>query len=368
MTIGLPKEIKTGESRVGLTPQGVKELVGKGHQVYVQQQAGAESGFADKEYVAAGAQMVATLDEVYAVAEMIVKVKEPIEPEYKLIRPGQLLFAYFHLASDETLTREMMASGATCLAYETVRAKDGSLPLLIPMSEIAGRMAIQEGVRFLEKPQGGKGILISGVPGVKPAKVLILGAGMVGTRAAQTAAGMGADVTIVDISLSRLRELDAVLPGNVKTLYSSQHNIEQELAESDLVIGSALIPGARCPYLVTKEMMKQVAAGTVFVDVAIDQGGCFETSHPTTHENPVYEVDGVLHYAVTNIPGAVPRTSTWALTNASLPYVLKLAEKGWKTACKEDSGLALGLNIVNGKIAYKQIADLYREPVATMEW
>lgn len=362
MIIGLPKEIKTNESRVGLTPSGVKELVERGHTVYVQRNAGCESGFENEEYEAAGASLLATGDEVYEVAEMIVKVKEPVEPEYGLIKPGQLIFTYFHLASSESLTRAMVASKAVCLAYETVRAADGSLPLLIPMSEIAGRMSVQEGVRFLEKPQGGKGILVGGVPGVKPAKVLILGAGVVGTHAAQTAAGMGADVTIADISLPRLRYLDEILPKNVRTIYSSRHAIESELATCDLVIGSVLIPGARCPHLVTKEMLTLVSKGTVFVDVAIDQGGCFETSHPTTHAHPVYEVEGVLHYAVANIPGAVPCTSTKALTNASLPYVLQLAGKGWREACREDPGLALGLNVVDGKITCQEVAELYEMP------
>lgn len=366
MKIGLPREIKTNESRVGLTPSGVKELVERGHSVYVQQNAGCESGFSDPEYEAAGASILLTLEAVYGIAEMIVKVKEPIEQEYGLIKPGQLIFTYFHLASDEGLTRAMMASGAVCLAYETVRAADGSLPLLIPMSEIAGKMSVQAGVRFLEKPQGGKGVLIGGVPGVKPAKVLVLGAGIVGTHAAQTAAGMGADVTIADISLPRLRHLDEILPKNVRTVYSSRHTLEKELAVSDLVIGSVLIPGARCPHLVTREMLKLVPKGTVFVDVAIDQGGCFETSRPTTHTDPVYEVDGVLHYAVANIPGAVPCTSTGALTNASLPYVLKLAEKGWKEACREDAGLALGLNVVDGKITCKEVAELYEIPYSPL--
>ncbi len=359
MNIGLPKEIKNNESRVGLTPAGVKELTDRGHAVYVQRNAGFESGFPDEEYVGAGAILLDFLAEVYSIADMIVKVKEPVAQEYPLIKPGQLLFAYFHLASDEALTGAMIKSKAVCLAYETVRAADGSLPLLVPMSEIAGRMAVQQGIRFMEKPQGGKGMLIGGVPGVKPAKVLILGAGVVGTNAAQTAAGMGADVTITDISLTRLRYLDDALPKNVKTLYSSRYNIEKELAVSDLVIGSVLIPGARCPHLITRDMLKLVPKGTVFVDVAIDQGGCFETSHPTTHAEPIYEVDGVLHYAVANIPGAVAYTSTLALTNATLPYVLKLADKGWKEACRQDPGLALGLNVIDGEIACKEVADLY---------
>ncbi len=367
MIIGLPQEIKNNENRVGLTPPGVKELVERGHTVYVQPNAGLESGFTNEEYTAAGATLLDTLEEIYRQADMIVKVKEPIEKEYPLLRPGQLIFTYFHLASDEKLTRAMIASESVCLAYETVRGQDGSLPLLIPMSEIAGRMSVQEGVHFLEKPHGGKGILIGGVPGVPPAKVLVLGAGIVGTHAAQTAAGMGADVTVADVSLSRLRYLNEVLPKNVRTLYSSRHAIEKELAVSDLVIGSVLIPGARCPHLITKDMLRLISKGSVLVDVAIDQGGCFETSRPTTHTDPVYEVEGILHYAVANIPGAVPRTSTLALTNATLPYVLKLADKGWKQACEEDPGLALGLNVVAGKVTCEEVAEVFRlpfEPIA----
>ncbi|MBP1614040.1 MAG: alanine dehydrogenase [Bacteroidetes bacterium] len=359
MIIGIPKEIKNNENRVGMTPAGVREMAKKGHTMYVQHTAGVGSGFTDEEYVAAGATILATIEEVYSTAEMIVKVKEPIEPEYKLIKKGQLLFTYFHFASDEELTHAMIASGAICLAYETVKKADGSLPLLIPMSEVAGRMAVQEGARFLEKPQGGKGILLGGVPGVKPAKVLILGAGVVGTHAAMLAAGAGADVTITDISLPRLRYLSEVLPKNVKTLYSSEHNIKAELPSTNLVVGSVLIPGDKAPHLITKEMLKLMQPGTVMVDVAIDQGGCFETSHATSHSEPIYIVDGIVHYAVANIPGAVPYTSTLALTNASLPYAIALAGKGWRTACKEDAALAAGLNVVEGKVTFKAVADIY---------
>ncbi|WP_321330867.1 alanine dehydrogenase [uncultured Bacteroides sp.] len=359
MIIGVPKEIKNNENRVGMTPAGVAELAKKGHTMYVQHTAGEGSGFLDEEYVAAGATILPTIENVYAAAEMIVKVKEPIEPEYKLIKKGQLLFTYFHFASDEELTHAMIASGAICLAYETVKKADGSLPLLIPMSEVAGRMAVQEGARFLEKPQGGKGILLGGVPGVKPAKVLILGAGVVGTHAALLAAGSGADVTITDISLPRLRYLSEVLPKNVKTLYSTEHNIKAELPSTNLVIGSVLIPGDKTPHLITKKMLKLMQPGTVLVDVAIDQGGCFETSHATSHSEPVYVIDGVVHYAVANIPGAVPYTSTLALTNATLPYAMALAEKGWKKACKEDAALAAGLNIIEGKVTFKAVADVY---------
>lgn len=362
MIIGIPKEIKNNENRVGATPAGVKELVKHGHTVYVQHTAGEGSGFADEEYVAAGATILPTIEETYAIAEMIIKVKEPIEPEYKLVKKGQLLFTYFHFASDLPLLEAMVASGATCIAYETVRDRAGALPLLIPMSEVAGRMSIQEGARFLEKPQGGRGVLLGGVPGVKPAKVLVLGAGVVGRNAALMAAGLGADVTITDISLPTLRHCADVMPKNVKTLYSSQHNIEQELPTTDLVIGSVLIPGAKTPHLITKDMVKLLRPGSVMVDVAIDQGGCFETSHATTHSEPTFLVDGVVQYAVANIPGAVPYTSTLALTNATLPYALRLADMGWVEACKKDAGLAEGVNVVDGKITFKAVAEAFDMP------
>jgi alanine dehydrogenase len=290
---------------------------------------------------------------------MIIKVKEPIEPEYKLIRKGQLLFTYFHFASDRPLLDAMLESGATCIAYETVTDRDHRLPLLVPMSEVAGRMSIQEGARFLEKPQGGRGILLGGVPGVKPAKVLVLGAGVVGRNAALMAAGLGADVTITDISLPTLRHCAETMPKNVKTLYSSRHNIEQELPTTDLVIGSVLVPGAKTPHLVTKDMVKLLRPGSVMVDVAVDQGGCFETTHPTTHSEPTYVVDGVVQYAVANIPGAVPYTSTLALTNATMPYALRLADMGWKEACKKDAGLANGVNVVDGKITFRAVAEAF---------
>lgn len=367
MIIGIPKEIKNNENRVGATPAGVKELVKHGHTVYVQHTAGEGSGFADDEYVAAGATILSTIEDVYGIAEMIVKVKEPIEPEYKLVRKGQLLFTYFHFACDLPLTEAMLKSGATCIAYETVTDRDGRLPLLIPMSEVAGRMSVQEGARFLEKPQGGRGILMGGVPGVKPAKVLVLGAGVVGRNAALMAAGLGADVTITDINLNTLRHLAEVMPKNVKTLYSSSHNIEQELPTTDLVIGSVLIPGAKTPHLVTRDMLKLMRPGTVMVDVAIDQGGSFETSHPTTHTDPIFTVDGIVHYAVANIPGAVPFTSTLALTNATLPYAVRLADMGWKEACKADPGLAKGVNIVDGKITFPGVAEAFDMPLATLE-
>ena len=359
MIIGVPKEIKNNENRVGMTPAGVAELVKKGHTVYMQATAGINSGFSDDDYIAVGAQILPAIADAYAIADMIVKVKEPIAPEYKLIKKGQVVFTYFHFAADKVLTEAMIESGAVCIAYETVEKEDHSLPLLTPMSEVAGRMATQVGARFLEKPQGGKGKLMGGVPGVRPARVLILGGGIVGTNAAQMAAGMGAEVMITDVNLPRLRYLSEVLPKNVKTLYSSLHNIKMELPTVDLVIGSVLIPGDKAPHLITRDMLKMMKPGTVLVDVAIDQGGCFETSHPTTHSEPTYVVDGIVHYAVANIPGAVPFTSTMALTNATLPYTVALACKGWKQACKDDPALALGLNVVEGKVTYKAVADVF---------
>lgn len=359
MIIGVPKEIKNNENRVGMTPAGVAELVKCGHTVYVQATAGTNSGFADSDYEAAGAQLLPTIEEVYAVADMIVKVKEPIAPEYKLIKKGQVVFTYFHFAADKLLTDAMIASGAICIAYETVEKADHSLPLLTPMSEVAGRMAAQVGARFLEKPQGGKGKLMGGVPGVRPARVLVLGGGVVGTNAAQIAAGMGAEVMIADVNLPRLRYLNDVMPRNVKTLYSSLHNIKMELPSIDLVIGSVLIPGDKTPHLITRDMLKLMKPGTVLVDVAIDQGGCFETSHPTTHSEPAYTLDGIVHYAVANIPGAVPFTSTMALTNATLPYTVALANKGWKKACQDDPALERGVNVAEGKVTYKAVADVF---------
>lgn len=368
MIIGVPKEIKNNENRVALTPAGTKELINYGHTVYIQHTAGENSGFPDAEYEKAGAAILPTIEDVYQIAEMIVKVKEPIAPEYPLIREGQLLFTYFHFASDEKLTHAMLKSKAICLAYETVTDENGKLPLLVPMSEVAGRMAIQEGARFLEKPQGGKGILLGGVPGVKPAKVLVLGGGVVGYHAALMAAGSGANVTIADISLPRLRYLSEVMPANVNTLFSSMHNIEMELPSTDLVIGAVLIPGDKAPFVITRSMLPLLKKGSVLVDVAIDQGGCFETSHPTTHAEPTYEVEDVIHYCVANIPGAVPKTSTLALTHATLPYVITLANKGWEEACKEDKGFAAGLNIVKGDIVFEPIAELYRLPFVKLSF
>lgn len=367
MKIGIPKEIKNNENRVGATPAGVKELVRHGHEVYVQHTAGEGSGFPDEEYKAAGAEILPTIEDVYAEADMIIKVKEPIKPEYKLIRKDQVIFTYFHFACELELTEAMLESGAVCIAYETVTERDHRLPLLVPMSEVAGRMSIQEGARFLEKPQGGRGVLLGGVPGVKPAKVLVLGAGVVGRNAALMAAGLGADVTIADINLNTLRHCAEVMPKNVKTLFSSRHNIELELPDTDLVIGSVLVPGAKAPHLVTKDMVKLLKKGSVMVDVAVDQGGCFETTHPTTHSEPTYEVDGVIQYAVANIPGAVPYTSTMALTNATLPYAIRLADLGWKEACKRDPGLAEGVNVVDGKIVYKAVAEAFDMPYTPLE-
>lgn len=359
MIIGVPKEIKNNENRIALTPAGAQELIKRGHEVYIQSTGGNGSGFSDEEYMDAGAKILATIEETYAIAEMIMKVKEPIESEYKLIKKDQLVFTYFHFASGEALTHAMIESESICLAYETVEKTDRSLPLLVPMSEVAGRMAIQEGAKYLEKPMGGRGILLGGVPGVRPAKVLILGGGVVGTNAAKMAAGMGADVTMMDISLPRLRYLDDVMPANVNTFMSNEYNIRELLSSHDLIVGAVLIPGAKAPHLITRAMLKDMRPGTVVVDVAVDQGGCIETCKPTTHEDPTYVVDEILHYCVANMPGAVPYTSTLALTNATLPYALQLANKGWKTACRDNKELELGLNVVEGKVCYKGVSDAF---------
>lgn len=368
MKVGIPKEIKQGESRVGMTPAGVAELIKHGHHVFVQHTAGEGSGFSDAAYEHVGAEILPTIEEVYAQSDMIIKVKEPIEPEYALVRKGQLVYTYFHFASDRPLTEAMIKSGAVCLAYETVEECDHSLPLLRPMSEVAGRMAVLNGAYYLQKTKGGKGKLISGVPGVKPTKVLVLGGGTVGEAAARMAAGMGADVVITDISLPRLRQLSIELPANVTTLYSSEHNIRQELRDVDIVIGSVLIPGDKTPHLITRDMLSLMEPGTVLVDVAIDQGGCFETSHPTTHADPVYTVDGIVHYCVANIPGAVPNTSTLALTNATLKYALQLADKGWRKACEDNPALRKGLNIVEGKVVFKPVADVWGLKYENLAW
>lgn len=359
MIIGVPKEIKNNENRVALTPAGVQELVKHNHKLYVQATAGIGSGFSDDEYRAAGAEILPTIEEVYGVADMIIKVKEPIAPEYNLIRENQLLFTYFHFASSRELTEAMIARKAICLAYETVEKADRSLPLLVPMSEVAGRMAIQEGAKYLEKPLKGRGILLGGVPGVPPAKVLILGGGVVGTQAAKMAAGLGAQVTILDLSLPRLRYLSDIMPANVVTRMSNDYTIRELVKDHDLIVGAVLIPGAKAPNLITRDMLKTMRAGTVLVDVAVDQGGCIETCKPTTHEDPTFIIDDVVHYCVANMPGAVPYTSTQALTNATLPYALQLANKGWQKACLDNAELRLGLNVVQGKVVYKGVSDAF---------
>ncbi|GAA4444607.1 alanine dehydrogenase [Ravibacter arvi] len=360
MKVGIPKELKNNENRVAVTPAGALELTKLQHEVYIQRGAGAGSGFPDEAYEKAGAILLPDTESVYNIAEMIVKVKEPIAEEYNLIRKDQLLFTYFHFASSEDLTRAMLKSGSVCLAYETVEASDRSLPLLIPMSEVAGRMSIQEGAKYLERPAGGKGILLGGVAGVKPANVLVLGGGVVGTQAAKMAAGLGANVSIMDINLNRLRYLEDIMPANVDTVMSSEYNIRELIGNIDLVIGGVLIPGGKAPSLITRDMLRLMKPGTVMVDVAIDQGGCFETSRPTTHQDPVFMVDDIVHYCVTNMPGAVPFTSTLALTNATLPYVLMLANLGWKEACRRNEALGKGLNIINGTIVYKEVAEAWK--------
>ncbi|PWK29290.1 alanine dehydrogenase [Arcicella aurantiaca] len=367
MIIGVPKEIKNNENRVAVTPAGVAEFKKNGHTVYIQSQAGAGSGFSDEEYIKAGASILPTIEEVYAIAEMICKVKEPIASEYPLIKENQLLFTYFHFASSEELTHAMIERKSICLAYETVEKTDRSLPLLVPMSEVAGRMAIQEGAKYLEKPMGGRGILLGGVAGVKPANVLVLGGGIVGTQSAKMAAGLGANVTIMDVSLPRLRYLEDVMPANVDTVMSNEYNIREAIKLSDLIIGAVLIPGAKAPHLITREMLKEMRAGTVLVDVAVDQGGCIETCKPTTHENPTFEIDGIVHYCVANMPGAVPYTSTLALTNATLPYAIQLANKGWEKACRENEELAKGLNVVSGEVVYKGVSDAWGLPLSDVK-
>lgn len=367
MIIGVPKEIKNNENRVALTPGGAKELIKCGHTVHVQSTAGEGSGFPDSEYVSAGANIQLTIEATYEIAEMIMKVKEPIELEYNLIKEDQLVFTYFHFASYEPLTKAMVASKSVCLAYETVEKTDRSLPLLVPMSEVAGRMSIQEGAKYLEKPLKGRGILLGGVPGVQPAKVLILGGGIVGTNAAKMAAGMGADVTIMDLNLPRLRYLDDVMPANVSTMMSSEYNIRQMIKSHDLIVGAVLIPGAKAPSLITRDMLKEMRPGTVLVDVAVDQGGCIETCKPTTHQDPTFIIDDIVHYCVANMPGAVPYTSTLALTNATLPYAIELANKGWKTACSDNNELKLGLNVINGEVVYKAVAEAFNMPYTEVD-
>ena len=366
MIIGVPKEIKTNENRVALVPAGAELLVGAGHTVYVEQGAGLGSGFTDEAYLQAGARLLPTAEEVWAKGEMIIKVKEPIAVEWPRMRAGQVIYTYFHFAAAEDLTRAVIASGVVAVAYETVQLPHGELPLLTPMSEVAGRMAVQEGAKYLEKVYGGRGVLLGGVPGVAPAEVVILGGGVVGINAAKMAAGMGAHVTILDVSLDRLRYLDDVLPKNVDTVYSNRYNVLDLIARADLVIGAVLLTGAKAPHLIKRADLKVMKPGAVIVDVAVDQGGCVETIKPTTHENPTYFVDGILHYAVANMPGGVPRTSTLALTNATLPYGLKLAKHGWKDACRADPALRLGLNVVEGKVVYPGVADAFGLPLVNV--
>jgi len=359
MVIGIPKEIKNNESRVGMTPAGVLELTHKGHTVLVQTGAGVGSGFSDEDYRKVGARILDTIGEVYTRSEMIVKVKEPIEEEYGLVQKGQVVFTYFHFASSERLTQAMVDSNAICIAYETVEDPDGSLPLLTPMSEVAGRMAIQQGAKYLEKPVKGKGVLLGGVPGVPPGRVLVLGAGTVGIQAAKMAAGLGAHVTMMDVNMKRLRYVNDVMPPHVVTEFSNEYNIRKHVKTHDLIVGGVLLKGARAPKLITRDMLATMHPGAVIVDVAVDQGGCVETSRPTTHEEPVFIIDDVVHYCVANMPGAVPYTSTLALTNVTLPYVLRLADHGWEKACEEDASLAKGLNIVKGEIVYDEILEAF---------
>jgi alanine dehydrogenase len=359
MIIGVPREIKTNENRVALVPGGAEALVQAGHQVVVETTAGDGSGFQDEAYVTAGARILGSAEEVWQNADMIMKVKEPIAVEWPRMRSDQVIFTYFHFAAAEDLTRAVMASGAVAIAYETVQLPTGELPLLTPMSEVAGRMSIQEGAKYLEKYFGGRGVLLGGVPGVMPAKVVVIGGGIVGSNAARMAAGLGAKVVILDISLNRLRYLADVMPANVTTLYSSRYNILEQIRDADLVIGAVLLPGAKAPNLVRREDLKTMMDGAVIVDVAVDQGGCVETIKPTTHEDPIYIVDGVVHYAVANMPGAVSRTSTLALTNATFPYAVTLANKGWKAACRDDRALALGLNVIGGRVTYPGVAEAF---------
>jgi len=367
MLIGVPKEIKTNENRVALVPAGAEALMAEGHKVFVEKGAGLGSGFADAEYKAVGARILPTADQVWQKAEMIMKVKEPIKPEWPKIKEDQVLFTYFHYAADRALTLAMKKTRSVSIAYETVELSSGELPLLTPMSEVAGRMAIQEGAKYLEKFFGGRGVLLGGVPGVPPAEVLVLGGGVVGTHAAKMAAGLGAHVTIMDVSLHRLRELSDFMPANCDVIYSNRQNILERLPKTDLLVGGVLLPGAKAPSLVTRSDLKLMQDGSVIVDVAVDQGGCVETIKPTTHQDPIYVVEGVIHYAVANMPGAVPRTSTLALTNATLPYAIQLANKGWRQACKDDHALALGVNMVGGKIVYPAVAEAFRMKCEELE-
>ena len=367
MKIGVPKEIKTNENRVALVPAGAEALIAAGHTVLVQQGAGDGSGFTDSDYTDVGAKIAPDAAAVWADAEMIMKVKEPIAPEWPMMRKGQTIFTYFHFAADEKLTKAHIDSGATCIAYETVELPTRELPLLTPMSEVAGRMAVQEGAKYLEKLYGGRGVLLGGVPGVPPGKVVILGGGVVGINAAKMAAGLGAKVTVLDLSLERLRYLSDVMPANVTLIYSNRHNILEQISTADLVVGAVLIPGAVAPRLIRREDLKSMQPGSVIVDVAIDQGGCVETIKATTHENPTYVVDGVIHYGVANMPGGVPRTSTLALTNATFPYAMRLANLGWKKACTDSLPLRKGLNIIDGKVVYPAVAEAFGLPLESVD-
>ena len=367
MIIGVPKEIKESEHRIGMTPSGVQTLIQSNHNVYVQKSAGEGSGYSDKDFLNIGAKIVDSIEDIYNISEMIIKVKEPLKREYSLIKKDQIIYTFFHFASSLQLTKAMVDSKAVCIAYETVENLDKSLPLLTPMSEVAGRMAAQQGAKFLEKHQKGCGILLGGVPGVNPAKAVVIGGGTVGTQSAKMLAGLGADVTILDISLDRLRELDDIMPKNVKTKFSNHYNIKEAISNAHLVIGAVLLPGAKAPNLISKEMLKDLSKGTVLVDVAVDQGGCFETTKPTTHNSPTYIVEDVLHYSVANMPGAVPMTSTEALTNATVYYAIEIANKGWKKACVDNKPLMRGLNIVNGNIVYKAVADAFNLPYSSIK-
>ncbi len=371
MIIGIPKEIKNNENRVAMTPAGVLELTRHNHVVLVEAEAGKGSGISDEEYIRVGASMVSSAKEVWEKAEMIVKVKEPVNRELSWAREEQIIFTYFHFASSEELTRAMMKSNSICIAYETVEKADRSLPLLVPMSEVAGRMAVQEGAKYLERIFGGKGVLLGGVPGTPPGKVLILGAGIVGIQAAKIAAGLGASVTITDINIEKLRQAGNILPPNVITEYSNEYTIRELIRTQDLIIGAVLIPGAKAPKLITRDMLKEMQPGTVIVDVAVDQGGCFETTIPTTHKDPIFIMDEIVHYCVANMPGAVPYTSTKALTNCTLPYIVEIANKGWKKACSENTELLQGLNIITGKVVYKAVAKAFGiepfDPVPLLE-
>ncbi|MCF8008994.1 MAG: alanine dehydrogenase [Halanaerobiales bacterium] len=367
MIIGVPKEIKNNENRVAITAAGVEAFIREGHKVVIEKKAGVGSGINDQEYIKAGAKILDTPKEVFDQAEMIMKVKEPLKAEYDYFKEGQILFTYLHLAAEEELTKELIKKNVVSVAYETIQLEDGSLPLLTPMSEVAGRLATQEGARFLEKPQGGKGVLLGGIPGVNPAKVVIIGGGIVGMNAAKMAMGLGADVTILDINPKQMRYIDDVFNGRVKTVMSNRFNILEEIKKADLVIGAVLIPGAKAPDLVSEEMIKEMQEGSVIVDVAIDQGGCIETTYPTTHADPVFTKHGVVHYSVANMPGAVARTSTYGLTNSTLSYGLELANKGYKKAMLDDQALALGLNVYAKEIVYKAVAEAFNMEYTPLE-